>query len=536
MNLDAGSKVADNWWEGYKKEQSVIKLISLIGLFTAMLILNPTFHETFEVIVALFKRVVSPSAANSGEGVVFVFMMVPIVLMIFIYTPWSLSALIGAIASTNKELNYNWLPKRISKAEINYSVLPAYKIRAKREIKLFQTFKKSQNFYQIAESKKYVADTYLLRASFKTRFVVLLLAACAMNAVFGYINSGSNSPYLFLFALTTVVGLFFLEILISVFLSYKEGQAINKAVIESPDSGDQVWAEYHFTFSLTTSAYSYGDIAIQGTSLEKLKWSAMLSYPALEDLLEHLKDVSNQAYLAMDTINDIKSGGATRVDNSFHTQNIEQLKRVVDIFVPTCIKEILNDIKHSPDSDSFGLSYYKPLRNIKVSEAHLYDESYNEEEDLVDLYDIIYRDIRSRKVIISKIQTYYNQIINMITVSGIVDDIKNQAETNDNVEGYSLKTAVLNQKLNHIIIPQLKAMLIGSDDETAVKINEKIKEVSKFFNEQVALEEQLQSSNMLEYDRAVEIEGNLNLIPIKNGVDTYLTNLDYYLKELDKNW
>lgn len=68
MNLDAGSKVADNWWKGYKKEQSVIKLISLIGLFTAMLILNPTFHETFEVIVALFKRVVSPSAANSGEG------------------------------------------------------------------------------------------------------------------------------------------------------------------------------------------------------------------------------------------------------------------------------------------------------------------------------------------------------------------------------------------------------------------------------------------------------------------------------------
>lgn len=79
-------------------------------------------------------------------------------------------------------------------------------------------------------------------------------------------------------------------------------------------------------------------------------------------------------------------------------------------------------------------------------------------------------------------------------------------------------------------------MLIGSDDETAVKINEKIKEVSKFFNEQVALEEQFQSSNMLEYDRAVEIEGNLNLIPIKNGVDTYLTNLHYYLKELDKNW
>ena len=95
---------------------------------------------------------------------------------------------------------------------------------------------------------------------------------------------------------------------------------------------------------------------------------------------------------------------------------------------------------------------------------------------------------------------------------------------------------MLNQKLNHIIIPQLKAMLIGSDDETAVKINEKIKEVSKFFNEQVALEEQFQSSNMLEYDRAVEIEGNLNLIPIKNGVDTYLTNLHYYLKELDKNW
>lgn len=73
MNLDAGSKVADNWWKGYKKEQSVIKLISLIGLFTAMLILNPTFHETFEVIVALFKNAVF-GYINSGSNSPYLFL------------------------------------------------------------------------------------------------------------------------------------------------------------------------------------------------------------------------------------------------------------------------------------------------------------------------------------------------------------------------------------------------------------------------------------------------------------------------------
>ena len=158
-----------------------------------------------------------------------------------------------------------------------------------------------------------------------------------------------------------------------------------------------------------------------------------------------------------------------------------------------------------------------------------------EEGGLIDLYDIIYNNIKKQKDIISKIQTYYDQIINMAKISSMVNDIKGQDE-NDNVEGYSLKLAVLNQKLNYTVIPQLKAMLPGADEETKTKIQNKIKEVSVFFKEQVALEEQLHSNNALDYDRTIDVNNNLNSISVKSNVDTYLTNLDYYLKELDKHW
>lgn len=521
------------------RKSSLLGIVSMIIFAVGMSVANPVAYKAFEVAF-------STDISSFGGTIALAFVCLPFIMLV--------SAIISSEIEGFKKSSKSIGGKDGFKIPDSYmhfkvKVLPAEVILIQNKMKLAQDLKYIPSVYLVAGTEKYVLANTLLSPKYKTQSVFFLVACLVVSFFLSLIGGDVNWFFILGHALAVVFLIILCNILLSLAWARKISMQLQRIKNNSSVPHNRLWAEYVFVVKrkLESNGIYKNVHSIANTSIEVLLGSDMAKNRQVKHLLDSLKELCINAYSAMDLINDNTCDSVATKDNNKHKENIEKILLIINSYIPACIKQLEKSFKapqtvvdHNNDMllwDNLQVMVFGNKKD-KAKGAEEYSKNCNTTSSSSEPYILMRRDIEAQNQTVLAIQAYYEEVVNNGVLNGFQNVIDNQSSgwSFDKKEFYSLKTQVLDEKLNGKVIPELKALMVNADLETRIRIDGKIKDVTEFFNEQVELDKQAASVMALDYDRTVAIIPTDNAIPQKDAAEAYLTNIDFYLDQLKKNW
>lgn len=421
--------------------------------------------------------------------------------------------------------------------EIVLKHLPAQKILIQNNNALKKNIiniaSKKQVMYQAIETDDYFLGSYVLSINSVYRLIALFLGSQATVLVLGFF---SKTPMLtaiqsqMMLTIALSVSLLFLDALISLAVHKHNNSKIKNIASRNLKSGEQIYCETE----LTVKPYDHDDfnsaLVVGGTPLIGLaslrlnnynpKDDTFSHFTVMEEVLNNINSVITTAYKAAYSVNNYDSEKQFEVDEDERRSHVKEILSTIDIYIPSIVKEIKESIKNMENL------YLSDEKNQNIKNLSI---AYNELKD----------DLLKQKQVLSEIINLYKSSFKDNTLSNfrnLIERRENGWKGDARFNDYSIKTQVLNKSLNENLIPELEHMMIGASDDEKELLLKQIDKIKTFFNEQVALDDELRSTKALNYDKSVSIDSEKVPLQTVNAVDNKVKQVDMYLNELKKNW
>ena len=433
--------------------------------------------------------------------------------------------------------NHKLSQSKFKDTEIVLRHLPAKKILTQNNNALKKNIinraSKKQVIYQAIETDDYFLGSYVLSINSVYRLIAMFQGSQTIVLALAFFSktptiTAFQSQFIPTIALS--VFLLFSEVIISLAVHKYNNSKIKNIASRNSKSGNHIYCET----DLTVKPYSHKDFTstlivgnTPSTSLaslkddtSSLKDDAFNHHAVIEDVLNNINHVITTAYKAAYSVNSYNSVKQFEVDEGERRKHVKEILSTIDIYIPSIVKEIRESIKN--------------MENL-----HLSDEKNQNVKNLSIAYNELRDDLSKQNKVLNDIVDLYQSSFKDNTLSNFRDLIERRENGwigDSRFNDYSIKTQVLNKSLNENLIPELEHMMIDANADEKELLLEQIEKIKAFFNEQVALDEELRSKKALNYDKSVSINSEKVPLQTVNAVNDKIKQVDMYLNELRKNW
>lgn len=523
MNTKVSSEPLKQWWHACKERENKLAKIDMLIFVMAALPLNPQVYQSFISIAPVARQYGANDYGVTALQAIF-----------FLVCGFGLLLVMIGISNSRKAFSdidrevwaFRYNSGNFPKLKVNLKVMQASKILSENAIQLFQNSKKPQVLYQVAETNEYITSDHVFGSLMVWRLLPILSGLLIINFI---VYSMTNSVIF----MGAVYSFFILGLLIMVDAIYslmhknKQKKKLMEIATKSALAPNKIYCEYDLLTACVITAESDGELLFKGDSVLSLLNMKEARHPVVEDLLCALDHLIKNSYVAIYYLNNDKNHETNKANNTKRFNDINQLRLILDTYVPDVLLEIRNSLTVS----NIVTHYNEKPSEVDLSTADI---------DIIVAYKELRKDILKQNSIVIEMQNYYQSATKSKVIDGLRGVIDRQAkgwQASNSEQSYSLKTSVLNKNLNKELVPALQALLVNTEDDTTKsRIENKISEINTFFNEQVEIDKKAASSLALNYNRNDLLDTNSQTIPTQEAVNAYLTKVDFYVDALKRDW
>lgn len=520
MNIDLIERPMYLWWDKFKKREELTFWAQILVALIGIVLFSSEVHHVYNLLIHA-ESVTTGERSLTFAYIMFVFFMAQACLAVI----FASTKAYNIISNDGADIWDSGFSKGVfSSVTVVSKFMPARKIEGsylglfKDSPKsfLFQDSSKPQVIYNIAETNDYLVRNFIFGVRSKFRTLSILAIASIMVIVIGLLSGGSSIVSVATFIVMLGVSLVMTEFVVAALVEFSNDSKIKK-VVNNKQTQDNLWCEYDIAVQRHRVGGAIASLVLGGVKLKDITDVDTSSASKIEATVNNIEKLVDITYLVVHLVNAYDSDKQFAIEATQRREDIKDLLLMLNVYLPACVNEVYN-------------SLVMISTNEKIRSSDL---------DVVKAYEELHKDLAEQNKFLLDMKNRYEGTVKNTILSDfrkVIDRRSKGWQGGDVFEVYSLKTQVLDTSLNQKLIPELEYLMKGADDVSREKIQSKIDEIKSFFNEQVALDEQAVSNQMLEYDRSVSIDANSGIIPTADAVTSKLKQVDHYLNGLKRSW